>query len=232
MMDLLIAGAGGFARETAAAVRAVCQARSAAGRQPPWRLLGYLDDDPALHGSRRAGLPVLGGLSLVDRYPEAAVVICIGSPRDHTARARVARRLGLPPDRYATVVHPSVSAGAGCTVGPGSVLLAHTVLTADTTVAAHVAVMPHVVLTHDDVVEPYVTIASGARLGGGVRLAEGCYVGAGALVREGVTIGAGALVGMGSVVLRDVPPGEVWAGNPARRLRPARVPAVPGSIPS
>jgi acetyltransferase-like isoleucine patch superfamily enzyme len=24
---------------------------------------------------------------------------------------------------------------------------------------------------------------------------------------------------MGSVVLRDVPPGEVWVGNPARRLR-------------
>jgi acetyltransferase-like isoleucine patch superfamily enzyme len=25
-------------------------------------------------------------------------------------------------------------------------------------------------------------------------------------------------VGMGAVVLGDVPPGETWAGNPARRL--------------
>ena len=29
---------------------------------------------------------------------------------------------------------------------------------------------------------------------------------------------AGALLGMGAVTLHDVPPHEVWAGNPARRL--------------
>jgi len=38
-------------------------------------------------------------------------------------------------------------------------------------------------------------------------------------VREGVTVGAWSLIGMGSVVLRDVPPGEVWIGGPARFLR-------------
>jgi acetyltransferase-like isoleucine patch superfamily enzyme len=39
------------------------------------------------------------------------------------------------------------------------------------------------------------------------------------LVREKLSIGAGAVVGMGSVVLQDVPAGEVWAGVPARRIR-------------
>jgi len=34
-----------------------------------------------------------------------------------------------------------------------------------------------------------------------------------------VRIGKGAMVGAGSVVTRDIPPGEIWAGNPARRLR-------------
>jgi acetyltransferase-like isoleucine patch superfamily enzyme len=104
-------------------------------------------------------------------------------------------------------------------VGPGSVLLAGTVLTADVEVGAHVAVMPQAVLTHDDRVADYATIASGVRLGGGAVIEEGAYVGAGALVREGVTIGARSLVGMGSVVLHDVPPGQIWAGNPARKLR-------------
>jgi sugar O-acyltransferase (sialic acid O-acetyltransferase NeuD family) len=225
-VDLLIAGAGGFARETVAAVRAVNE------QAPTFRLLGYLDDDPALHGVVRGGLTVLGGLSIVDDRPDASVVVCVGNPRDYAARARVVDRLGLPTHRYATVVHPSVAVGAGCMVGPGSVLLAQSVLTADVTVAGHVAVMPHTVLTHDDVVEQFATVASGVRLGGGVRLGAGCYVGAGALVREGLTIGAGALVGMGSVVLRDVPPGEVWVGSPARRLRPAQLPvnAMQGSI--
>lgn len=34
-------------------------------------------------------------------------------------------------------------------------------------------------------------------------------------------IGVFSTVGMGAVVLRDIPPGEVWGGNPARRLRAA-----------
>jgi sugar O-acyltransferase (sialic acid O-acetyltransferase NeuD family) len=209
--DLVIAGAGGFAREAAAAVRA----------GSGYRLLGLLDDDPSLHGVERSGAPVLGSLELVHDLPDAAVAVCVGSPRDYGVRARIVRRLGLPRERYATIVHPSTDIGAGCSVGPGSVLLAQVVLTADVTVGAHVAVMPQTVLTHDDRVDDYVTIASGVRLGGGVRLECGAYVGAGALVRESLTVGAGSLVGMASVVLCDIPPGEVWAGSPARFLRTA-----------
>jgi sugar O-acyltransferase (sialic acid O-acetyltransferase NeuD family) len=215
---LLIVGAGGFARETAAAVHALND------QKRTFRLLGFLDDNPALHGTVRGGVTILGGSSMVDDFPEVAVVVCVASPRDQMVRARVVERLGLPIHRYATVVHPSASIGPGCVVGPGSVLLAQTALTADVTVGVHVAVMPQTVLTHDDVVERYATIASGVRLGGTVRLGEGSYIGAGALVREGLTIGAGALVGMGSTVLHDVPAGEVWIGSPARP-RAERVPA-------
>ncbi|MFI5937448.1 NeuD/PglB/VioB family sugar acetyltransferase [Actinoplanes sp. NPDC051494] len=208
MNDLIIVGAGGFARETAAAA-------VAAGR----RVLGFADDDPALHGTVRSGLPILGGVAEVVGTYDAAVVVCVGNPRDYTARKRIVDRLGLTPDRYATVIHPAASLGSGSVVGPGSVLLAGTVLTADVVVGSHVAVMPQAVLTHDDRVLDYATIASGVRLGGGAVLDTGAYVGSGALIREGVTVGAWSLVGMGSVVLRDIPSGEVWAGNPARLLR-------------
>jgi acetyltransferase-like isoleucine patch superfamily enzyme len=74
------------------------------------------------------------------------------------------------------------------------------------------------------VVGDYVTLASGVKLGGGVAVDEGAYLGAGAMVREGVRVGAWSQIGMGSVVLRDVPPGEVWVGNPARRLRDVTYP--------
>ncbi|HEY7483813.1 MAG TPA: NeuD/PglB/VioB family sugar acetyltransferase [Streptosporangiaceae bacterium] len=209
--DLVIVGAGGFARETAQLVAA----------HPEWRLKGFADDDPALPGTVVDGFPVLGAAKDVTGEQGVQVVVCTGSPRDYGSRARIVARLGLPPDRYATLVHPSVSMSASSSAGPGSVLLAGVVLTASVRLGAHVAVMPHVTLTHDNVVEDFVTIASGVRLGGSVRVGSGAYLGAGALVREGRVIGAGALVGMGSVVTRDIPAGEVWVGSPARYLRPA-----------
>ncbi|WP_127360102.1 acetyltransferase [Actinacidiphila soli] len=216
MTGLLIVGAGGFARETAQAVRD-------AGA---WSLLGHLDDNAGLHGTEVDGVPVLGGCDLVHDIPRAQVVICVGNPRDYAARARLVRRLDLPQDRYATVIHPTAAVSATSEVGPGSVLLAHCDLTAAVRVGAHVAVMPQVVLTHDDVVEDFATIASGARLGGGARLEQGAYMGSGALLREGTAVGAWSLIGMGSTVLGDVPPGEIWAGSPARRLREAAAPAL------
>jgi acetyltransferase-like isoleucine patch superfamily enzyme len=47
---------------------------------------------------------------------------------------------------------------------------------------------------------------------------KGASIGAGAIVLPGVTIGEGALVGAGAVVTKDVQPGSVVVGNPAREL--------------
>ena len=44
------------------------------------------------------------------------------------------------------------------------------------------------------------------------------FIGANAIILPGVTIGDDAIVGAGSVVSRDVAPGTVVAGNPARPL--------------
>jgi acetyltransferase-like isoleucine patch superfamily enzyme len=48
---------------------------------------------------------------------------------------------------------------------------------------------------------------------------RGARLGAAVTVVCGVTIGEGALVGAGSVVTKNIPPREIWAGVPARRIR-------------
>lgn len=45
------------------------------------------------------------------------------------------------------------------------------------------------------------------------------WLGAGVIVKSGVSIGCGSVVGAGSVVVHDIPPYEIWAGNPARKIR-------------
>jgi acetyltransferase-like isoleucine patch superfamily enzyme len=54
---------------------------------------------------------------------------------------------------------------------------------------------------------------------GGAVVRRLARIGANATVLPGVEIGAGALVGAGSVVVDDVPPGAVVAGNPARVIK-------------
>lgn len=216
---LLLAGGGGFARETAAAIRAINTV------ELRWDVVGVLDDNPQRWGERIAGVRILGPVEAVHDHPSARVVVTMANPGAWWTRTQVVRRLGLNEERYATLVHPAAALDPGSVIGHGTVVLAGAVATADVRLGAHVVVMPAVVLTHDAIVGDAATLASGVKLGGGCAIGTGAYLGAGAMVREGCRVGAFALVGMGAVALSDVPPGQVWAGSPARRLGCAAVPA-------
>ncbi len=48
---------------------------------------------------------------------------------------------------------------------------------------------------------------------------RGASIGSGVTLLCGITVGSNAVIGAGSVVTRDVPPGAIVAGNPARVLR-------------
>ena len=194
--------------------------------QPTWDLLGFYDDDASLQGSRVGGLRVLGTVADAAETDAVALAICTARPGIGCSRTRIAARLDLPDARMPALVHPTASLGSTTVVGPGSILLAGVVATADVVIGSHVVVMPQTVLTHDDRIGDFVTIASGVRLGGGVQIGDEAYIGAAASVREGVEIGASALVGMGSVVLTDVPDGETWIGAPAHLLDRPRLAAA------
>ncbi len=48
---------------------------------------------------------------------------------------------------------------------------------------------------------------------------NGASIGSGVTILCGVTVGRHSIVGAGSLVTKDVPVGEIWAGNPARFIR-------------
>jgi len=65
------------------------------------------------------------------------------------------------------------------------------------------------ILTHD--------LTRGLRMH--TRIGTNCFVGARSIVLPGVLVGDGSIIGAGSVVVRDVPPRCIVAGNPAKIVR-------------
>jgi acetyltransferase-like isoleucine patch superfamily enzyme len=52
-----------------------------------------------------------------------------------------------------------------------------------------------------------------------VVIKDNVFIGAHSTILKGVTIGSNSIIGACSVITKDIPDGEVWAGNPARYIR-------------
>jgi len=48
---------------------------------------------------------------------------------------------------------------------------------------------------------------------------KGASIGTSTTILCGIRIGENSIVGAGSVVTRNIPPNEIWAGNPAKKIR-------------
>lgn len=120
-------------------------------------------------------------------------------------------------------IHPSVvlDMGAGVTIyydviiGEGSMVQGNVYIPPGVTIGKKVFLGPCCVFTNDKYpfannpdFQPMKTIVE-----------DGANIGANATILPGLTIGAKATIGAGSVVTKNIPAGETWAGNPARRLK-------------
>lgn len=67
---------------------------------------------------------------------------------------------------------------------------------------------------------PCQTIWDGDRgVDGKTVVEDDVWIGHGVVVLAGVKIGKGAIVAAGSVVTKDIPPCEIWGGNPAKKIK-------------
>lgn len=51
-----------------------------------------------------------------------------------------------------------------------------------------------------------------------VRIGKNCFIGYGSIILPGVRIGDNCIIGAGSIVTKDIPPGTVAAGVPAKKI--------------
>ncbi len=54
---------------------------------------------------------------------------------------------------------------------------------------------------------------------GKILIEDNVFIGANTIISKPLTIGKGSIIGAGSVVTKDIPPYQIWAGNPAKYIK-------------
>lgn len=168
-------------------------------------------DIPVFHGE--AGLAAWENGVPNDGPVHACVAIGGGRGRDRLQLQRWLADRGYPP---LTVIHPTAFVSDDAIVGAGCQVLAQASVCAAAFLGEAVIVNTGASVDHDCRIGAGAHIAPGAVLAGEVDVGEHAFVGAGAVVLPRIRIGAEAVIGAGAVVTRDVAPGIVVTGNPAR----------------
>lgn len=117
-----------------------------------------------------------------------------------------------------SVIHPSAVVSPNAEVGVGTVIFANAVINSCAQVDEGCIINTGAVIEHDCLVGGFAHVSPNAVLAGGAKVGSLAWIGACASLRQLIQVGRGAIVGMGAVVTRDVPPGVMVVGNPAKAL--------------
>lgn len=179
------------------------------------RVVGFLDDDPALWGTRQFGLPVLGPIeNHAWNHQSNGLIIGVGSIE---ARKQIVRRLGPRAEPlWRNAIHPRAVVARSARLGVGVTVAAGAVVNPDVVLGDHVIVNTGAGVDHDCIVAAFAHVGPGVYLAGGVHIGREVLVGIGATVIPGRHVGDGAVVGAGAVVTRDVPDNATVVGVPAQ----------------
>jgi sugar O-acyltransferase (sialic acid O-acetyltransferase NeuD family) len=185
-----------------------------------YELVGFIDDvHPGLKGTEFCQAPILGGQEQLDSLRNHGITFLIFGFGNNAARLKLAELVLSKGYKLATAVHPHAVIAAGVEVGAGTVIKPGAAIDPGVTIGENVIIGSCATVGHGCVLSEGVRISGGVGIAGNVTLGRASTIGVGATIKDRVHVGEHSFIGAGATVVRDIPPGVVAYGVPARVKR-------------
>lgn len=177
-----------------------------------YQVVGFIDEDKKQHGKSINGLKVLGGLEWFENHN----LRCVVAINENKIRKKIVERLEKKGISFCNVIHPSVIYPKSVRMGKGCMIQAGFIIASNALIKNHVIINLSCTVGHDCIIDDFVSLAPGVHISGNNYVKQGVYFGTGAVTKQGLIINEWSIIGMGSVVTRNIPKNQVWAGIPAK----------------
>jgi sugar O-acyltransferase (sialic acid O-acetyltransferase NeuD family) len=210
LQQLALFGTGGFGRE----VHGLIEDLIDDGR--PFAVVGFLDGNPASHGTSVHGLPVLGDANWLRDHPDVKVALGIGGS---ATKRKVVEQVRAAGGQFVQLVHPRAVVGRRVELGEGTIVCAGVAITTDITIGSFCTFNLNVTIGHDSDIADFCTFAPGAQISGDVKIGEGTDFGTGATIIQGKSVGEWSIIGAGASIVNDIGSNVTAVGVPAKVIK-------------
>lgn len=209
MKNIVIIGAGGFAKEVALLIDDINKANTI------WDILGYIDEKV---GDFNGKYPIVGNDDWLLNYNEEIyVVFGIGSPQ--LTKKLVAKFSINPNIKYPNLIHPNaIGDWERIELGKGNIICASNTFTTDIQIGNFNIFNLDCTLGHDSIIGDCNVFNPSVNMSGGFAIGSFCLIGTGVTILQYISIADNIIVGAASLITKNLELKGTYIGSPAKIL--------------
>ncbi|MBH10711.1 MAG: hypothetical protein CMG74_10260 [Candidatus Marinimicrobia bacterium] len=182
-------------------------------------IVAYGDDDSEKIGQLIDQSPVFEIEDLLNFAKENGIKHAISSIGNNKVRSEKYSLLKGKGFEMISIVHPQALIDTKVTYGDNVIIEMGTAIHTKSIIGNNVFLGGDALIGHHNSIGNHVLVGGNVSFGGSVVVEDYVSIGVGACIKPGVKLGEGSVIGVGAAVVKDVDPGDVVVGVPAKSIK-------------